>query len=77
MVDQIGNMMDRHKVIRRIIIGFTLWMTYDAYQWAKGFAAIAIAANPENGQWAGALVQAIPTLLASAILTSYAKNSGE
>lgn len=70
---KVAMMFHTFQIIRRIIIGIALWMVVDAYSWAKEFAAQIALTNPEMAQWAGGLVQAIPTVFGVAVLTSYAR----
>lgn len=64
----------KYMIIRRIIIGVGLWMAIDAYLWAQEFAYRVIEISPDNAQWAGSLVQAMPTLLMGYIIKKYCEN---
>lgn len=37
-IERFWNWIDSRSIVRRIVLFVTLWMTWEAFQWAAGFA---------------------------------------
>lgn len=59
----------RGHVIRRVVLFVAVWMTLDAYEWAKAYGV-----NPDANQWIVTAVMAVPSTLLAAAIKFY--NSG-
>ena len=70
----VATCLNRMQVARHIMLGVTLWLTVDSYQWAKGFVSL----HPEKsgtdlGLAVGAVLAAI-TALQTIVFGQYIKS---
>ena len=56
----------RGHIIRRGVLGFALWMTYDSYHWAKEYAMV-----DDPNQFIYAAVLGVPSALLAAAIKFY------
>ncbi len=64
---------DKRGVIRRIVLGVTIWMLYDAGRWAGGYASHALELGKTDVSL-GAIIAAVTTpatLLAGYVFKAY------
>ena len=63
---------NEHKVVRRTVLFITLWMTWDAYQWAASFAENTLLDGVSTGAVIAAVTAPI-SLLQAAVFKTYAE----
>lgn len=76
MMDRFWTWVDKRSVIRRVVLGVTLWMTWRAFAWAAEFAE----ATDKSGMDVAAIIAAVTapiTYLQAAVFKTYAEGRSQ
>lgn len=62
----------RGHIVRRIVLGVAVWMTWDSYHWAKMYAM-----TPDPNEFIYAAVLGVPSALLAAAIKFYSDGRAE